>query len=353
MGGKKSSFWIKLRSWEYWPAWLTNIPVGFFWLYFAIRSRSLFFFNAANPAIENGGVMGESKIDILNQVAEAYKPQTLWVPGEELDKVHDKIEASGLHFPLVVKPNVGERGLGVEKINNQAALNAYLKKVQVDLIIQEYVDYSEEYSVLHYRFPNSKQGNITSLCHKVHLFVVGDGTSSLRQLIKGKDRALLQLDEMEKRYADRMEEILLEGEKLVLLPIGNHARGAMFLNANPKIDKQLLDTFDKISHQLEGIYICRYDLKCKDLESLREGKEFKILEINGVLGEPAHIYDPEYSVLQAYRDLFAHWEKVYEISKEVHEKDGVAYMKFSEMWDTLRRHLKYIKSFKRNLAHES
>lgn len=349
----KSAFWIRLKAWEYWPAWLTNIPVGFFWLYFALRSRSLFFFNAANPAIENGGVMGESKIDILNQVPEAYKPQTLWVPKEELTQIKEKITQSGLEFPVIVKPNVGERGLGVEKIDDAIALKHYLQKVSVDLIVQEYVVYLEEFSVLHYRFPSQKQGRITSLCHKIHLQVIGDGQSNLRELILNHDRALLQLKEMERRYPNQMDKVIPKGEKRVLLPIGNHARGAMFLNANPEIDAQLTSVFDDISHQMNGIYLCRYDLKCESLESLKAGLSFKILEINGVTGEPAHIYDPSYSVMQAYRDLFQHWKKVYEISREVHEQEGVAYMKFSEMMVTLRKHLRYVKSFKRNLAHES
>ena len=55
--------------------------------------------------------------------------------------------------------------------------------------------------------------------------------------------------------------------------------------------------------------------------SLKAGKpykkveDFKIIEVNGVNSEPAHIYEPSYSLLKAYRDIFHHMEIIYEISE--------------------------------------
>jgi hypothetical protein len=59
--------------------WLTNIPVVFIWLWFALKARKLFFFTAVNPAIETGGVLGESKIIILNRIPKEVVPKTIFV----------------------------------------------------------------------------------------------------------------------------------------------------------------------------------------------------------------------------------------------------------------------------------
>ena len=59
---------------------------------------------------------------------------------------------------------------------------------------------------------------------------------------------------------------------------------------------------------MDGIYYGRFDLKCKSIELLEEGKGIHILEFNGVAGEPAHIYDPEFPVWKAYRDIYRHFK---------------------------------------------
>src|SRR5678815_4109649 len=59
------SSWIRLTKWEYWPPWLSYLPlVGWIGVQ-AIRHRSLVVFTGANPAIPAGGFIGESKIAIL------------------------------------------------------------------------------------------------------------------------------------------------------------------------------------------------------------------------------------------------------------------------------------------------
>ncbi|MEO0899213.1 MAG: hypothetical protein AAFY71_22570 [Bacteroidota bacterium] len=348
----KSSLWkTKLFHWEFWPAQIANIPVVGMWLYFAIKARHLFFFSAANPAIETGGVLGESKIDILNQIPAAYKPLTLFhQAGTSYPEWMDSIEKAGLSFPLITKPNVGERGLGVEKIKNHEAFMDYLKYANYDLIVQEYVDYPEEYSVLHYRFPQKDKGEITSLCRKIYLTVKGDGEHTIRQLIERYPRAMFQLEALESRWGKQLDRVPHIGEKVLLNPIGNHSRGTTFLDANAKITEALTHTFDEINKQLTGIHLCRYDLKCQSLHDLENGQNFKILEINGVAGEPAHVYDPEYSVRQAYKDLFYHWKMVYQVARNLHQEEGVPYMKLGEAWSSLKKHLKYVKTFpkKRN-----
>ena len=125
-----------------------------------------------------------------------------------------------------------------------------------------------EASVMYYRFPDQDRGAISSVTLKEYLTVIGDGTSTVLQLILNYDRAKLQLDTLKQSHAHLLSTIPTAGERLELVPIGNHCKGAAFFNGNEYIDQQLVDTFDKISHQVKGIYFGRFDLKCQDLQAL-------------------------------------------------------------------------------------
>ena len=56
--------WHRITHWEYWPFWVIYYPLFPVWAFFSLRARSFFFFNAANPTMENGGMAMESKNDI-------------------------------------------------------------------------------------------------------------------------------------------------------------------------------------------------------------------------------------------------------------------------------------------------
>ncbi len=344
-GFKNSTFYIRWTSWEYYPAYIANIPVVLFWLYFSLKARSLFFFSAANPAIETGGVLGESKIKIIDQIPSPYKPTTIFVPkSTSFEEILQWVNDSKLNFPLIAKPNVGERGLLVEKITSKEDLQRYHQENALDFLIQEFVDYPLEAAILHYRYPHQSQGIISSVCIKEFLSIEGDGRATILELMEKKPRARFQIKRLSPILSANglLNSIPSKGEKIELSAIGNHCKGAKFMNGNTLIDEDMRKVFDQISLQLEGIYFCRYDLKYESMEDLKQGKNFKILEINGVAAEPAHIYDPNYSVLQAYKDLFQQWKVIYEISYYQH-RNGVKYMTFGEAKKAVKYYLAYMK----------
>ena len=90
-------------------------------------------------------------------------------------------------------------------------------------------------------------------------------------------------------------------EEFLLEPIGNHCRGAVFLEGNHLIDEKMIEGFNRITKRIEGVYFCRYDLKCSSIEDPKAGRNIKILEINGVRANPAHIYDSSASIFQKYK----------------------------------------------------
>ena len=305
------------------------------------------FFSAVNPVIETGGVMGESKINILNRLPKSLIPSTVFIKREHagLKVVLEKIKANGIEFPIIAKPDVGERGFLVEKILNPEELALYLKQTKVDFIIQEFVTHPDELSVMYHRMPNSKSGKITSVCIKKTLTVEGDGISNVEDLMQDYPRARLQLARFRKNRASILQKIPKRGEIIELEPIGNHSRGTTFLNGNHLIDKTLEAGFDKIGAEMDGIYYGRFDLKCASIEALKTGKDFKILEFNGIASEPAHIYDPKYSTLKAYKDIYDHWKIIYKISK-VQRANGIKSMSLKEAYESVINYFKYLRSAK-------
>ncbi len=326
---------IKLLHWEYWPFEVIYAIPFLYWVYLSARAGSFFFFRAANPAIPNGGMFGESKFDILNKIPQNYIPKTVYASTDQsFEHLQQELQTAGIDYPVIAKPNIGSRGFLVKKVQDRTELEAYLKNQSVDFLLQEYVDYPMEVSVMYYRFPDQAQGAISSVTLKEYLTVTGDGTRTVQQLVQNYDRAKLQLDTLKQSHAHVLSTIPAAGERLELVPIGNHCKGAAFFNGNKYIDQELVDTFDELSHQIKGIYFGRFDLKCSDLQTLKKGEHFKILEINGVGAEPAHIYDPGYSFWKALGDIMRQWKIIYQISV-ANRRKGAPYMTYTEMYHTL------------------
>jgi len=332
-----------LRNWEYWPIWLANIPTVLFWLFFALKARKLFFFSTANPGIETGGVLGESKINILRRIPAQYLPITLFVTAEERDPtlLLGRATQAGLSFPFIAKPDVGERGFMVEKLNDETEFRKYLKRSKVAFLLQEFVALPEEISVMYYQMPGETGGTVTSICVKEMLHVTGDGKATVAALMAAYPRASLQLDRFRREKKDLLGIVPAAGEKLLLEPIGNHSRGTTFLNGNHLIDEQINHLFTAIGRQIEGVFYGRFDMKCASIEQLRKGEALKILEFNGVTAEPAHIYDPTYPIGATYRDIYRHWRIIYQIYLRQNER-GVKAMTFAEARKAISEYRNYM-----------
>ena len=338
MRNKLPLFWVKVFYYEYWPFWLFFLPLVPYWLYLALRARSLTYFTAANPGIEHSGVFGESKIDILRKIDPKYLPITLFFhAGTDWMNVLEEMGEAGLKFPVIIKPNVGERGSQVEKLENLEGLKSYLENNSESFIIQEFVSYPVELGVFYYRIPGTQERGINSLVMKDFLTVEGDGMSTIRQLILKNERAHLQLESLEFKLGDQLSDILPKGELRLLQPIGNHCLGTKFLSGQHLINEQMVQVFDQIASTIEGFNIGRFDLKVTSLEDLMQRKNIKIMELNGVTSEPAHIYDPKYNLYQAYRDTSKTMKIMYRVSQQ-NRKLGAKVTPVLEMLKLIRNH---------------
>lgn len=337
---------IKWSSWEYWPVKLTYIPVVIMWAIQALRSKRIAFFTNVNPSIPTSGLFGESKINIMKHIPEEYLPESIFTGRNAvLEDVLEEMKDRGIVFPCVAKPDIGERGLLVEVIENEEQLAAYLLRTKMDTIVQTYVDYPLELSVLCYQVPGTDEAGITSVCEKEFLHVTGDGESTLEELISRYPRAVLQQERLATQNKGKMTEVIPTGKVIQLEPIGNHCRGTKFLNANHYIDSELETTMLSILKQMDGFYYGRFDLRAKSIESLKSGQDFYILEFNGVASEPAHIYSPAYPVVKAYRDLWHHAGIMRRISDQL-TRSGIVPMKVRDILSALSVYRKYLRNAK-------
>ncbi len=324
--------------WEYWPTWLATPPIIAIYLWFALRARHLVFFSNVNPGIPLGGIVGESKKAILEQIPPEYLPKTVFIPaGTPKAQVLSAVQAAGLQFPLIAKPDIGERGFLVHKISNFDELIAYLERNPVDFLIQEFLEEAVEAAVLFYRFPNGRFG-ITSVCLKDFLQVTGDGRTSVEALMARDPRARRQLVRFQQISPYLLRRIPAFGERLLLEPVGNHARGTKFLNAAHLITPALLDSFRALCMRIDGIRYGRFDLKTTSAEALQRG-DFKIMELNGITSDPAHVYDPAFGALRAYREYYRHWRIIYHLHL-AQRKAGIQPASHREAWRFFRNYFR-------------
>jgi len=327
----------KITHWEYWPFSFLYIPAYFYYIWLVLKHRSFFFFTASNPAIEFGGMFGEKKSDIFQIIPDGLIPKTRLIFKGDVERA--AYEAEEIGFPVIAKPDIGERGVWVETIEDQRQLAIYVDKCPVNFLIQELIDFQLELGVFYVKKPK-KPGRITSIVRKEFLHVIGDGNQTVMELLEQNDRALLTFD-LDQAYIHKIgNSIPRNGEKVLIEPIGNHSRGTKFLDDCQYIDEELNQAFQKIVDQIPGFYFGRFDIRCKSYDDLKKLKNFKILELNGAGSEPGHIYQPGFPLWNAYRAIFWHLSLLSDISAE-NRKKGHSYWSFKQGFKMWKRHQRY------------
>ncbi len=336
-------FYHKLTHWEYWPFQIVYIPIYFLWGYYSIKAKSLFFFNACNPTIKNGGFMMESKKSIYDLIPQNYYPNTeLIYAGTSVKQIQMQLENSGIKYPFIAKPDIGLRGSGVKKIENLADLELYAEKANFDYLIQNLIPYKNEIGVFYVRYPGEKEGLITGLVSKEFVIVTGNGFSTIEDLLKKNPRYALQLKAIKQEYGNKLLEVLAFGKEINLVPFGNHARGAKFTDGSHWITPKLTAVLNQLCSQIPEFYFGRLDIMYDTFEELEEGKNFSVVELNGAASEPTHIYDPKHNLFFAWKELSRHITYMYEISS-ANNKKGIPYLAHKEGIKEYRSHQKHNK----------
>lgn len=312
--------WIRWTRWEFWPPWLFYPPVVLYILWQALRHRSLALVTAVNPAMPTGGFIGEEKSRILDGIRDSRERIASYTllpvadePGARQARAREFQARLEEPFPIILKPEVGQRGSGVQVLRDPAALEQAVAELQVDHILQEYAP-GPEYGVFYVREPGQARGRIFSITEKRVPELVGDGEHTLEELIYRDPRSVAIASTYLELHAARLQEVPAPGEAVPLVELGSHCRGAVFLDGNHLHTPELEEAIERLSGSYDGFWFGRYDLRAESEEALRAGRDFKVIELNGLTSEATHIYDPRTPLREAWRVLCEQWRLAYEIA---------------------------------------
>ncbi len=318
----------RMQRWEFWPTWLFYLPIIVWIFMLGLRHRHFTAFSAANPGMDEGGVVGERKSPLLlalrKRLPDATPPLCLLPAGLAPEqRIDQALKFARGTYPVVLKPEIGQRGRGVLIARSAGQLRDYLQHADFDVIVQAFVA-GKEFGAFVYREPATDSIRIYSLTAKELMHVHGDGQRNLAELIMAHPRAWLMAPSLFRTHAGQLHRVLDKGAEFYLVEVGSHCRGAVFLNAQKLITPALERRLGEIVAALPDFHFGRLDLIATDRRALREGRELQILEVNGVSAEAAHVYHPGTPLLTGYRSFFRQWQLAFEIGAHNRRHGAIA-----------------------------
>ena len=344
--------WKELKQWEYWPSWTFYLPLLPYLLKKVIVQGAPYtHFLHVNPSIPYSGHGNESKYETLKLLPNKLVPKSTLLSLDQPLKVWKKHIDK---YPVIIKPDIGYRGLGVFKIKDENELEKCyqkhfepIRKSQPDflVILQEYIQTNEELSIFTVKDPKTGQFFISSLTQKEFLQLEGDGISTILHLLKKHPRGKFYVTQYQKKEL-ALDRVLKKGELWRPNEIGNHSRGTRFININNQISEALSQNFNNLALSIKDFNYGRFDIKAEQLKDLEQGQNFKILELNGVMAEPVHIYDSDHSsYFQAIKTLKKHWSYIDALgAQQAPDQDPISLKTYLKVLNQMRKHKKLLKS---------
>lgn len=311
----------RIWRWEFWPTSVFYFPVLLWMLVLSMRYRSLMVWTLANPGLRYGGIMGPWKGLLLERLAGPGVLPTILVASQpvesRLSELRNAVDAQQWSWPCVLKPEASERGASVRRVYNWDDVEAYLATHPEPLLMQPCHPGMYEAGIFYYRMPGESRGHVLFVTDKVFPVITGDGQSTLEELIWRHPRFAMQAQTFLARHNARRHEILAQGETLTLAWAGNHCQGTLFRDGTSRLlTAELEQAVDEIVRRFDGVSIGRLDVRYSDVEEFRAGRDLGVVEMNGVMSEPTHIYDPARSLWAAYKTMFFVWALVFRIGAE-------------------------------------
>lgn len=328
----------KLINYEYWPWYIWHglaLPIH---IYNAVKCRTLVYFTVLNPAMGNsGGFFGDSKLNIGKTIPSPYRLNEIMLDVKA--NIEQQLLSNDFQFPVVLKPDAGERGEGVVIINSAKEIIEYLNKYgngDYGIIAQEYCESTNEYGIFMINHPQ-KGWFISGITGKIPLHIMGDGKHTLLDLLAKNKRYKMQIGRLLAEGKFDLQKVYEEGEIIVVEKILNHRLGTQFTNETTQLDTQLQNALADVVKDFKGFNYGRFDIKADNLNQIKQGN-FKIIELNGVASEPTIIYDQKNtgllkSISIIYKHLF--WQGV--IAKN-QLKNGVLPMDWALFKSMMKNH---------------
>ncbi|MCW5775631.1 MAG: alpha/beta fold hydrolase [Phycisphaeraceae bacterium] len=333
----------RLPRHEYWPSFVFYLPLLPWIAWLSVRHRGPMTWTCCNPAIPiGGGIVGESKSEILRSLSAsvpALLPSALIEPGS-IDRRCEALRNAMLlpdgvgPYPLVLKPDVGQRGYGVRIVRSEDDARRYFEAMPRAVVAQTYHPGPRECGITWVRDPHAppgRIGRIYAVTRKEFPVVVGDGRRTIEELVYRDRRFRRQAGVFLARFAGSRGLVPSHGERVRLAQSGNHAQGTLFRDGADLITPELEAHVDTIIAAYaspvgtpadSGIDYARLDIRYESDDLLRLGRGLGVVELNGTTGEPTNLYDPGRALLWAYSVLFGQWSRLYRLG-EMRRRGGV------------------------------
>ncbi len=308
-----------IKHHEFWHPRLFEIPyyltLGFYCLLNRISIKSL---AKANYALDHGEIGIGSKYESQLVFKQDYFLPTILLKSSQ--SLEEKIQETKAFvqeygYPAILKSDVGCVGKGICKLNNLQDIEAKIPLLLGDFILQKFTPFEHEYGIFFTRYRG--QNKISGINKKHFPSVIGNGRDTISILARRHERythhwhAFLQSIDTSK--------IPKEGEEVRLSFIGSHTLGCKFTDdthlVTPALERAVFDFFD----DQPGYNFGRFDVKAESEEAFLAG-DFVVIEVNGIASLPTNMFDPKFTLLEAYKIFLQHGKVLVAIAKEHQEK---------------------------------
>jgi cyanophycin synthetase len=235
--------------------------------------------------------------------------KTACIPVPDGEVVYTIEEADDLirdiEFPVAVKPEVGNHGRGISvNINDLDALEKAFnsaKKVYESVIIEQYIE-GNDYRIL------VIDGKLTAAAHRVPPHVIGDGKSTIEELIKiintdsrrgfGHENVLtrIKIDEMTERLLNnkgvKVTDILPKDERVYLKTTANLSQGGTSIDVTDIIHPEIRLMAERTA-RIVGMDCIGIDFICTDISKSIHEQKCGVVEVNAAPGLRMHLQPSE------------------------------------------------------------
>ena len=344
------------RHWtrhEFWPQFILAIPPMLHYFWQALIHRSWTLFTLANRGLgADGGLPSGSKFehytkflsDKNNPAVASVSVKTLCVPVyENLDTRTENVLAlmreNEITFPCVMKPEIGDGGVGVCIVRSREHLRNWLEVNPDAAVLQEFVG-GNEYEIIWSRRPGRADGRIQTVVQKDFVVVKGDGERKLEDLIWADDKGVSNGKLFSKLNFRDANRVLEAGETYALAPIGSRIKGANFVSRPELRSGKLADVIDRLADACGDVHYLVLDIRAASDEDLLDGKNIRITGVKGAGATAGTIFDGYVRMGMAYSRAFRQMSYCFSIGAEVRDEQGVkpalSTFRLFEIWGTAR-----------------
>ncbi len=228
-----------------------------------------------------------------------------------------------LQKPLVVKPVDDKQGNNVflnintpaEYISATQKIYEFYGKKKVEILVEEMFE-GDEYRIL------ATQDKILSIIKRTPANVVGDGVSTIEQLIDLKNQnplrvsvatyRLITVDDDVKKYLEEqnlsLQSILVKDQCVYLRPHGPYdiSFGGDTIDITDDVHPSVREIISKIMQSIPGLSLAGIDYMCHDIYKEQTTDSYKIIEINS---SPSLDWN-EYPLVGPHREIAYEFLKI-------------------------------------------